>query len=162
MSTGAAPELTPRGYSWLRTSSSGIPEPMFQGTFTFGISSSFFEVHPSQREAPEAVPSTAEQVLELRDSSGLTIDQIGRLFGVSRRSVHNWINGKVLNPRHEERLAQILEVLRNLPSDTPAGRRAVLLDAREGRSIFHQLLADVNEDATIQVRALSVRDRLQL
>ena len=47
----------------------------------------------------------AREVLQwLHEASGLTWDQLGRLFGVSRRSVHHWTNGARMNAHNAETL----------------------------------------------------------
>lgn len=106
--------------------------------------------------------TSSQQVMQLREISGLTIDQIGRLFGVSRRSVHNWINGKTMAPRHEERLSAVLKIVKALPGSTPREKRSLLLAAREGGSVFQKLLSARIEDATIQVAAIKPSELLQL
>jgi len=104
--------------------------------------------------------SPAQRVAELRELSGLTTDQVGRLFGVSRRSVHNWINGNSMAPQHEERSAKILALVQVLPGSTPDERRAALLDSRQGTSLFHQLVAANNDGERLQVAGLSARERI--
>ncbi len=92
----------------------------------------------------------------------LTTEQVGRLFGVSRRSVHNWINGNVMAPQHEERAARILSIMLALPGSTPAERRAALLDSSHGTSLFHQLVVSREEDPRLQVAGVSARERIGL
>ena len=45
--------------------------------------------------------STAEAVMEIRRRSGLTWEELGDLFDVSRRSVHHWANGKSVTASHD-------------------------------------------------------------
>lgn len=104
----------------------------------------------------------AQRIAELRALTGLTTDQVGRLFGVSRRSVHNWINGSAMAPQHEERAAKILSIARVLPGTTPAERRTALLDSSRGTSLFHQLVGFRAQDARLQVPGLSARERIEL
>lgn len=106
--------------------------------------------------------SSAQRIAQLRVLSGLTTDQVGRLFGVSRRSVHNWINGNAMAPQHEERAARILAMIQALPGSAPEERRAALLDSSKGTSLFHQLAATRQEGARLQVAGLSARERLAL
>lgn len=44
---------------------------------------------------PRSTQGMAEIVVELKNESGLTADQLGRALGVSRRSIHNWANGQL-------------------------------------------------------------------
>jgi DNA-binding transcriptional regulator YiaG len=109
-----------------------------------------------------ASTSLAKRIAEVRALTGLTTDQVGRLFGVSRRSVHNWINGNAMAPQHEERAAKILSIVQVLPGSTPAERRAALLDSSRGTSLFHQLVTSRDEGVPLQVAGVSAKDRLGL
>lgn len=91
--------------------------------------------------------SGAQAISELRAASGLTTHQVARLVGVSRRSIHNWINGNAIAAQHEERLSRLLAVVQALPGRTPAERRSALLDSSGGESLFHRLLAERGEQA---------------
>lgn len=93
-------------------------------------------------------------IAELRDLSGLTASQVARLFGVSRRSVNNWIAGKPMAPHHEERLSQLLAIVRGVEGSTSDSRRAALLDSSTGPSIFHQLVQDAPTAEILQVNPL--------
>lgn len=98
-------------------------------------------------------------IVEFRDLSGLTASQVGRLFGVSRRSVNNWISGKPMAPDHEERLSELLAIIRGISAPSPAERRAALLDSSSGSSIFHQLLRDATAATPLQMSPLRPSDQ---
>jgi hypothetical protein len=83
--------------------------------------------------------STASALAELRRISGLTWDQLGRLFDVSRRSVHFWASGKPLNAANEARLHQVLDVVRHADRGSSSANRAALLGAVDGRVPFELL-----------------------
>lgn len=53
-------------------------------------------------------------ISELKEGSGLTWDQIGKLVGVSRRAVHNWLSGQVAKPAHVEAVSNLLDRVRAL------------------------------------------------
>jgi DNA-binding transcriptional regulator YiaG len=96
------------------------------------------------RQATEAsiprVGNFAEAVKSLRQESGLTWDQLGRLFGVSRRAMHLWAGGGRMNAAHTEALSAILRVVRNLPeSGSIDPREALLRPGAEGRSLYDEL-----------------------
>ncbi|NLH70958.1 MAG: helix-turn-helix transcriptional regulator [Brooklawnia sp.] len=110
----------------------------------------------------ETAASPAQRISELRTLTGLTTEQVGRLFGVSRRSVHNWINGNPMSPQHEERAAKLLAIVQALPGPTAAERRGALLDSSRGTSLFHQLVAARAESARLQVPGVSARERIEL
>lgn len=84
-------------------------------------------------------PSTA--IAELRRRSGLTWDQLARLFGVARRSVHFWASGKALNAANEERLARMLAVVRYIDRGNAQATRAALMTAQSDGVIPFDLLA---------------------
>jgi hypothetical protein len=76
----------------------------------------------------------------LHEQSGLTWDQLSRVFGVSRRAVHLWVTGGRMNAANAETLTQLLSLVRELPADNPSDRRAVLLAPdRSGRSLLDRL-----------------------
>lgn len=75
-----------------------------------------------------------DAIAELRRLSGLTWDQLARLFDVSRRSLHFWASGKPSTPANEERLQRLVAVLRKIDRGTGPATRAVLVTPlRDGR-----------------------------
>ena len=78
-----------------------------------------------------------ETVRWLHNESGLTWDQIGKVFGVSRRAVHMWANGARMNAANSELLAEFTAIVRGLDATDPSNRRAALLATRaDGKSII--------------------------
>jgi len=73
----------------------------------------------------ETTPISA--IAEFRRRSGLTWDQLARLFGVARRSVHFWASGKALSAANEERVGRMLAVLRYIDRGNARATRAALL-----------------------------------
>lgn len=80
-------------------------------------------------------------IAELRRRSGLTWEQLARLFGVARRSVHFWASGKALNAANEERLGRMLAVVRYIDRGTAQATRAALMTAQNDGVIPFDLLA---------------------
>jgi DNA-binding transcriptional regulator YiaG len=78
---------------------------------------------------------------ELRRLSGLTWEQLSRLFNVSRRSLHFWASGKPMAPSNEEHLQRLLAVIRRIDRGSASANRAALLGVREDGSIPYDLLA---------------------
>lgn len=100
-------------------------------------------------------------VANLKTASGLTTDQLGRLLGVSRRSIHNWAAGTAIAPAHEERLRDLELLVFSLPADSPDERRKLLLDSSNGPSMFKQFAAKA--DAPQRIRFdVPVEERLGL
>ena len=83
-------------------------------------------------------PSAA--ILELRRVSGLTWDQLARLFGITRRSLHFWASGKPLTPAHEERLHRLLATVRRLDRGSAHENRTLLLGVHDDGCIPFDLL----------------------
>lgn len=87
-------------------------------------------------------PSSSSALMELRRISGLTWDQLARLFGVTRRSLHFWVSGKPLNPANEERLHRLLATVRTLNRGSARENRSLLLSVRENGVIPYDLLIE--------------------
>ena len=86
------------------------------------------------REAAALTEASAE-LRWIHEASGLTWEQLGRVFGVSRRAVHMWATGARMNAANAEALFALAELLRGAPSDAVDSRRSWLLRPdTEGRS----------------------------
>lgn len=107
--------------------------------------------------APEAsVLTSAESVRELRAESGLTWEQLARLFGVSRRAVHHWATGGRMNSVNEEHLNIVWDAVRKLPASQPSERRSLLLfTAQSGSSVFELLKSGSPTSEVLQASAYS-------
>ena len=79
-------------------------------------------------------------IAELRRRSGLTWEQLARVFGVARRSVHFWASGKALNATNEERLGRLLAVIRRIDRGNAPQTRAMLMTALDDGTIPFDLL----------------------
>lgn len=98
-------------------------------------------------ETPDDAETTRQAISELRRISGLTWKQLGELFDVSRRSVHFWASGKPLNARNEQRLMQVLDVVRAAGRGDSRSTRAALFEVKEGTTAFALLTAERFEEA---------------
>lgn len=86
-------------------------------------------------------------IADLRLLSGLTWEQLGELFGVSRRSVHFWASGKPANAANEQRLLRVLDIVRLADRGDVASTRAALLRVTKGTSPFELLIGQRFEEA---------------
>ncbi len=86
--------------------------------------------------------SVQEAIAELRRLSGLNWDQLARLLGVSRRSVHFWASGQVVRRKHQERVHRLLAVLRRIDRGSALENRALLLTAGVDGVLPFDLLAE--------------------
>lgn len=90
---------------------------------------------PSPRSASAAL-------LELRRISGLTWDQLARLFGVDRRSLHFWASGKPLNSSNEEKLQRLLATIRRLDRGSASENRSLVMQPQPNGLIPFDLLVE--------------------
>ncbi len=136
------------------TGTIGMPEsPWFlqvDGTrtpLTVPVPSSIPELsdarHSSQRgHLPAGLRSERDGVRWLHDESGLTWDQLGRLFGVSRRTVHLWASGSGMNAVNAETLYDLIRLVSSAEGASPRERRVALLrPGPDGRSALDQFRA---------------------
>jgi transcriptional regulator with XRE-family HTH domain len=90
-------------------------------------------------------------IAELRRLSGLTWDQLARLFRVSRRSLHFWASGKAMMPTNEEHLQRLVAALRKLDCGSGSTNRAMLLTPRDDGTIPFDLLAEGRYEQVVSV-----------
>tara|TARA_R110002073_G_C9492325_1_gene580916 strand:+ start:1385 stop:2098 length:714 start_codon:yes stop_codon:yes gene_type:complete len=98
-------------------------------------------VAPIIESTEQSAEITRQAVGELRRFSGLTWEQLGQLFEVSRRSVHFWASGKPLNATNERRLLQVLDVVRDAYRGDSRTTRAALFETIDGTTAFDLLVA---------------------
>ncbi len=79
--------------------------------------------------------SAAEAIMEIRRRSGLTWEELGDLFEVSRRSVHYWASGKSASARHDRVIRRMLAAVRHLDRGDRELTRALLLSVGEGMGV---------------------------
>ena len=82
---------------------------------------------------------TPRAISELRRIAGLTWEELGRLFGVSRRSVHFWASGRPLKAVNEQRVRGVLDVVREADRGDARSNRTVLFEIAEGGTPFDLL-----------------------
>lgn len=85
---------------------------------------------------------TRRTVSEIRRLSGLTWDQMARLFGVSRRTAHFWAIGKSLTAANEERIGRLLGTLLRIDRGSASKNRAALMAPGADGVIPFDLLID--------------------
>lgn len=105
--------------------------------------------------------STARAILEIRRRSGLTWEELGDLFDVSRRSVHHWASGKPVSAGNDRMIRRILAAVRRLDPGSPSGARAQLLavDAVTGVSTFDSLKDGRFDEAMMRLEAVQAPER---
>jgi DNA-binding XRE family transcriptional regulator len=68
-----------------------------------------------------------QEIRWVKEHSGLTWDQLGKVFGVSRRSVHLWANGGRMNQANATALREFAAAVRAVQGSSPDSTRAALL-----------------------------------
>jgi len=96
----------------------------------------------SQEPADSDVVSSAQRIMSLKRLSGLTWEQVGRLFGVDRRSVHYWASGRSLGPGNEEWLGRLLSLLKTIDRGAATENRNLLLTPLEDGRLPLDLLGE--------------------
>jgi DNA-binding transcriptional regulator YiaG len=92
--------------------------------------------------------SSSSAIMELRRISGFTWEQLARLFGVSRRSLHFWASGEPINAPNEEHLRRLLATVKTIDRGNASENRSILLSALpNGGTPFDLLTAKEYEDA---------------
>jgi len=96
--------------------------------------------------APDDVGSRTDrdEVAWVKSHSGLTWDQLGKVFGVSRRAVHMWANGGRLNEQNARRLRAFSAVVRDIEAKIPSAsaelvRSQLLQVGGDGLSVVDRL-----------------------
>ncbi len=88
----------------------------------------------------EMVQPASNAIMELRRLSGMTWDQLARLFGVARRTLHFWASGKALNAGNEERLHRMLATIRRIDRGSARANRDALFTAHSDGALPFDLL----------------------
>lgn len=76
--------------------------------------------------------STSRAIHEIRLKTGLTWDQLSKVFHVDRRSLHFWASGKALSASHEEQLFGLLRLVRQIDRGSARANRAILFNPLSG------------------------------
>lgn len=96
---------------------------------------------------PPSTPEVTQRAInELRRLSGLTWDQLAKLFNVSRRSLHSWASGERLRSFNEENLHRLLGTIQYIDRGNASLNRGLLLQpSSDGRSFLDLLVAGEHE-----------------
>ncbi|MBW4674411.1 MAG: XRE family transcriptional regulator [Desmonostoc geniculatum HA4340-LM1] len=125
-------------------------------------------VTPPATSSPEI---TQKAVNDLRRLSGLTWDQLAKLFNVSRRSLHSWASGERLKPFNEETLNRLLGTIQYIDRGSASLNRSLLLQpGSDGRPLLDllvvgkyeeikQILGSGNAPTKLKLGALSEEER---
>lgn len=104
--------------------------------------------------------STAERIKDVRQATDLTWEQLAKMFGVSRRSVHLWASTGKMNANNEEVLGRIERVVNGLKNMTPQQRRSAFLDSSNGQSILARIKSERSENQIVEYAAYTAAELL--
>ncbi len=86
-------------------------------------------------------------VVEIRRRSQLTWEQLARVFGVQRRSLHFWARGARPSSDNAERILRVLTIVRHFDTGDAERTRAELLRPFEqGMSVYDMLCAGRDDE----------------
>jgi len=148
---------------WEATTSGGLRQPIRTAAAAFVLATSNFvatgttagmplvRTTPSvsitssgltySAEACRPARRTGTRLYELRRLTGLTWDEIARLFHVSRRSVFLWASGKPMSSDNETLLARLLAFVQGADLGSAGANRQMLLGSTPGGDLVIDLLA---------------------
>ena len=95
----------------------------------------------------EESTSVGAEIFEIRRISGLTWDELASVFGVSRRSLHHWANGKPINAANEDRVRRVLATLQRIDRGEAHKNRALLMAPGPKDGLVIDLLRCADFDA---------------
>lgn len=82
----------------------------------------------------------SEAVRRLHSRSGLSWDQLAKIFGVSRRAVHKWANGGSLNSYHSALLARLTMFVDGIGGNAETVRTLLLAPNSRGSTLMQHLI----------------------
>ncbi len=86
--------------------------------------------------------NSQKAINELRKTSGLTWEQVAKLFNASRRSIYFWASGQLLASDNEEKLNRLLGVIRYIDRGSASLNRKLLLNPNaDGELPLDQLIS---------------------
>ena len=98
------------------------------------------DVKPSTEDDRDDAATDGETVSRLHQISGLTWEQLARVFGVSRRTLHMWAAGARMNAVNSETLHHVLARVESLGGESPDEMRTRLLRiGTDGMSLYDRL-----------------------
>lgn len=109
--------------------------------------SGFSVLSTNSTEATQKAEATRKAINELRKLSGLTWDQLAKIFNVSRRSVHFWASGQQLSSFNEENLNRLLGTIRYIDRGRADINRGLLMSpGSDGKPLLDLLTTGKYEE----------------
>jgi DNA-binding transcriptional regulator YiaG len=87
------------------------------------------------------LPELAKSVRSLHQRSGLTWDELAKIFGVTRRSLYNWSIGGQVSAANARAIAEVIRSLHEIDAGDPKITRSRLLAPTEnGATLYARLI----------------------
>lgn len=104
----------------------------------------------------------ADTLRSIQQRSGLDWGQIAQTLGVSRRTIHNWVNGAMVNGENAKRITAFYNALiHELRGVNPSNARAQLLSpAEDGTSPLLTITNHIRQQYKRSKPAVSARELL--
>lgn len=111
---------------------------------------------PNKKEIPrcdaEEKITHGDKICEVRRLSGLTWEQMARIFDVSSGDVLSWVSGKQMDEIDRDRLDNLLETIRYINRGAPDMTKPVLLTAgRDGDTPYDLLTKGLFDEVAERV-----------
>lgn len=106
--------------------------------------------------APDAPPTYADLMNEVRDGFGRTLSRLTSVFGVSRRTLYNWIEGETPKETHRPKLTQLAAAAREFQAAGFTPTADVLDWALMRDKSFLELLEDGEQGAPLAKKLMRV------
>jgi hypothetical protein len=106
-------------------------------------------------EGPSKSAAAQSLLANIQSRSGLTLEEIAPLLGVSRRSLQHWRAHGRISARKEQRLRDLADTLISFPASDATEMRGKLLDRISGGVRAYDLLAEGRFDSAYSMIARS-------
>jgi hypothetical protein len=104
---------------------------------------------PLEKSSDLLVSSVGNLIGEAQTYSGLKLDMIAPLLGVSRRSIQYWKDGKNISQKNESQLIDLVDTLKHISKGDPDQTRNLLLARVTGVPRIYDLLAEQRYEKAI-------------
>lgn len=95
------------------------------------------------------ISSVVNLIDEAQSYSGLNLEMIAPLLGVSRRSIQYWKDGKNISQKNEFHLTELVDTLKQISVGDPTQTRSLLLARVTGVPRIYDLLAEQRYEKAI-------------
>lgn len=114
--------------------------PMSASIFPISASSPTESAATVQEQSEAFLPELAKSVRSLHRRSGLTWEELANVFGVSRRTLHNWSTGGQVSASNAQTIALVVNAIHQIDAGNPKLTRSRLLaPAEDGSTIYTRL-----------------------